>query len=165
MINEINLDEYVLVEPTSIKKVKKEITLYDIEVEDIHNFYIKTEYGDLLSHNCDGIHIVALLVNLFHQWFPKLFESGKIYSLNVPIMSYVENKKINYIYNLEEYKKLDSYRNIRYLKGLGSMSLEDWEYVFKKPNLTKFVPDSNSEKYLAMAFGYNAKLRKNWLEK
>ncbi len=162
---ELDLNEYHLVSYTSIKKVKKEITLYDIEVEGIHNFYIKTEYGDLLSHNCDGTHIAALLINLFHTWFPKLLDAGKVYKFELPIMSYEEDKKVKYVYDQKDFKHSDKMKNIRYLKGLGSISTNEWSDLFKNQILTKYVPDSHSVKFMTMAFGNNAKLRKSWLEK
>jgi DNA gyrase/topoisomerase IV subunit B len=54
--------------------------------------------------------------------------------------------------------------NINYLKGLGSLSLEDWQYVMQNRMLFQIKNDRNAEKYLDIAFGDSSKKRKDWLQ-
>jgi DNA gyrase/topoisomerase IV subunit B len=53
---------------------------------------------------------------------------------------------------------------VRYLKGLGSLSLEDWDYVMKNKKIATIMEDKKSKQYLEMAFGKSSMERKKWLE-
>ena len=64
----------------------------------------------------------------------------------------------------EVYSKVKKPTNVRYLKGLGSLSREDWEKIFGDMKLMKVNEDSRSAKTLEMAFGTNAAVRKKWLQ-
>lgn len=116
----------------------------------------------------DGIgHIASLIVNLFHKWFPNVILQGKLFILQTPLLSGDEGKKIRYFYSMRDYVKFNAKKkltNVRYLKGLGSLSRADWEYVFASMNLYRLTEDSRSDKMLEMAFGGNAALRKKWLQ-
>jgi DNA gyrase/topoisomerase IV subunit B len=111
----------------------------------------------------DGSHITALLINFFYRWFPKLVQNGKLFILVTPLISYTIDKKINYEYTLEDLKLPKNAKNVRYLKGLGSLSIEDWENVFKDMSLCKVIPDAYSMKHLDIGFSDDIKKRKRWL--
>jgi DNA gyrase/topoisomerase IV subunit B len=69
---------------------------------------------------------------------------------------------------LEEFKKESHSKrltNVRYLKGLGSLSLEDWDHVMKNKKVVKIVKDKKSTSMLEMAFGKSSEARKMWLSK
>jgi DNA gyrase/topoisomerase IV subunit B len=51
----------------------------------------------------------------------------------------------------------------RYLKGLGSLSLEDWEWVMTNKSLISIEESEDSKEKLEMAFGDSSELRKRWL--
>ena len=59
----------------------------------------------------------------------------------------------------------NEFKNVRYLKGLGSLDLKDWEIIFKNLQLNKIINDSTTDRFLEIAFGNDARLRKKWLEK
>ncbi len=161
------LENNTLVNAENIKHIKKRKVMYDIEIEDTNTFYIKTSVGDILSHNCDGHHISSLIINLFHKWFPNVIRQGKLFVLQTPLVSYEDGKKTRYCYSMKDYEKESSIKklsNIRYLKGLGSLSIKDWEMVFSDMRLLKITEDPKSAKILEMAFGTNAALRKKWLQ-
>lgn len=116
--------------------------------------------------DCDGAHIASLIINLFYLWFPKVIESGKLFILQTPLVSVDDSKKNRTYYSsLEEFGKAKNKKNPRYLKGLGSLSPEDWEYVFKNPDLLRVYTDSKSERSMKVAFGPDVNLRKRWLTK
>ncbi len=112
----------------------------------------------------DGIgHVVSLLINFFALWFPKMITMDKLYILQTPLISIEKGKERKYLYSLNE---IDGTQGaIRYLKGLGSLDIKDWEHVFKNMQLLKIKLDVNAMKNLKMAFGNDAILRKNWLRK
>jgi DNA gyrase/topoisomerase IV subunit B len=113
----------------------------------------------------DGAHITSLLINLFYLWFPWMIKQGRIQFLETPLVT-VGDKSKKYFYSLEEFKKgsgKSERGNIRYLKGLGSLSLEDWDYVMKNKRITVLVEDKKTKYHLDMAFGKSAMERKKWL--
>ena len=64
----------------------------------------------------------------------------------------------------EEFKKASVKSGaIRYLKGLGSLSLEDWDYVMKNKKITILTEDKKTKYHLDMAFGKSSMERKKWL--
>lgn len=114
----------------------------------------------------DGNHISALIINLFHKWFPWMIKEGRLGMLNTPLVSAGTGSKKEYFYGVEEFKKVSSKRklmNVRYLKGLGSLSLDDWENVMKDKKIVNIINDKNASAFLDMAFGKSADERKIWL--
>ena len=113
----------------------------------------------------DGAHITSLLINLFYLWFPWMIKQGRIQFLETPLVTTGDKAK-KYFYSLEEFKKgsgKSDKGNVRYLKGLGSLSLEDWDYVMKNKRITVLIEDKKTKYHLDMAFGKSAMERKKWL--
>ena len=162
----INLDDYVLIRPDYVVEKKSEVQkFYDIEVEDVHDFYIVSKDNSIkiLSHNCDGFHIASLLINLFYKWFPPVVKRGSLRILKIPLVSVGDSKKKKYYWDLEEFKKSKTSGNVRYLKGLGSLSLDDWEWVMSNKSLVCIEESGDSKDKLEMAFGDSSEARKKWL--
>lgn len=111
----------------------------------------------------DGAHITSLLINLFYKWFPTLIKNGRISFLRIPLVSVGDGKRRKYFWDLEEFKKEKISGTARYLKGLGSLSLEDWEWVMGSKVLINIEESSDSKEKLEMAFGNSSDLRKKWL--
>jgi topoisomerase-4 subunit B len=116
----------------------------------------------------DGIgHIASLVINFFHKWFPHVITEKKLHILDLPLYTLDKGKKRNYFFTSSEY---NAYRerwggtNVRYLKGLGSLSFDDWEYVFGNMKVYTLRADARANHYLNVAFGKSAQLRKKWLE-
>lgn len=162
-MQDINLNDYIMVQPSYIKKSKGDKIFYDIEIENDNTFFIKTLKYELLSHNCDGNHIASLILNFFNKWFPNIIKQGKLYKLITPLVSVEMKGKRKYYYSLDDFSKEANKSNARYLKGLGSNDLKDWEYIFTNLTLERMSPDEYSDKILTIVFGNNANLRKKWL--
>jgi len=112
----------------------------------------------------DGAHITSLLINLFYKWFPWLIKQNKLQILSTPLVSVGEKSK-KYFYSLEDFKKIPSREktNVRYLKGLGSLATDDWDFVMNNKKILCLKEDKKSEYHLEMAFGKLASERKKWL--
>jgi DNA gyrase/topoisomerase IV subunit B len=110
----------------------------------------------------DGSHITSLIINLFRRWFPTLVKEGKITLLRTPLVS-VGSTKREYFFTLDEFKKSSSRGNTRYLKGLGSLDLVDWEFVMKNKSIIDIQYTEEDMDILDMAFGDSAEARKKWL--
>jgi len=111
----------------------------------------------------DGSHITSLLINLFYKWFPTIVKHKRLSSLKIPLVSVGDGKKRKYFWDMDEFKAAKPSGNIRYLKGLGSLSLEDWEWVMGSKELVNIEESLDSKDKLEMAFGDSADARKKWL--
>lgn len=112
----------------------------------------------------DGSHISSLILNFLYKWFPYTLEQGKVFQLKTPIITGQDGKELKRFYSLEEFKKFKKpLKNLRYLKGLGSLSISDWEHVFSEMYLEQFVIDKGSKSVMDMAFGDSSKAKKDWL--
>lgn len=126
--------------------------------------YIATDWDP------DGIgHIASLLTNLFTKWFPNVIEQDRLQILSTPLVSVDVNKERKYFYSLKDFGEYqasteDKYTNVRYLKGLGSLSLEDWENIMKYKDCFRMYKDKSANKLLYVAFDAPSKYRKKWLE-
>jgi len=113
----------------------------------------------------DGAHITSLLINLFYSWFPWMIKQGRVQFLETPLVSSGDKSK-KYYYSLDEFKKTSGKSdksNIRYLKGLGSLSLDDWDHVMKNKRIVTLIEDKKTKYHLNMAFGKSSEERKKWL--
>jgi DNA gyrase/topoisomerase IV subunit B len=120
------------------------------------------------DEDADGQHISSLLINFFHKWFPQLIEAKKLFKIITPLVVCTLGKDRKYFYTMEEYHdfiKDNKVTSVNYLKGLGSLSLDDWEYVMQNKVLFQIMVDRSAVKYLDIAFGVSAAKRKKWLEK
>jgi len=114
----------------------------------------------------DGAHISSLILNFLYKWFPHVIKAGKVFKLETPIVTAKYGNVLERFYSLNDFNQKNEkkkYTNVRYLKGLGSLSLDDWEYTFKNLRLTRFVIDDKSKKSFEMAFDEDSEKRKLWL--
>ena len=115
----------------------------------------------------DGQHISSLIINLFHKWFPHIIADGKLFKLVTPLVVCDEGKGRKYFQTLEEFETFGKNKKlygVNYLKGLGSLNLEDWSYVMKNKIFFQIMDDRSSNRFLEIAFGDSSLKRKKWLE-
>jgi DNA gyrase/topoisomerase IV subunit B len=92
-----------------------------------------------------------------------MVKQGRIHFLETPLVTVGDRSK-KYYYSLDEFKKSSNRGGaVRYLKGLGSLSMDDWDYVMKNKRITILVEDKKTKYHLDMAFGKSAMERKKWL--
>jgi len=121
----------------------------------------------------DGDDIFTLLVNLFYQFWPELFDKHYtpfVYRLVAPnVVVSKSGKRIHFTRRSEFEKVKDKYKGwtVEYMKGLGSMWKEDWEMVLtgETDTLVPIIDDGNISSTLTLLFGENADARKEWLSK
>ena len=169
----IDLSEYKLVKPESITIEEGINKFYDIEVEDDHTFYIVGENDLILTHNCDGNAISALLLNFFYKYWPDMFDRRMIYKVETPIVVAIpksKTKKKILFYTQTEYndwyiKNDVKQYEIKYKKGLGALVDDEYNNIINNPKLTLISRDDMSENSLDIWFGKNSDLRKTELLK
>jgi DNA gyrase/topoisomerase IV subunit B len=114
----------------------------------------------------DGQHISSLIINFFNKWFPYIIEEGRLLKLVTPLVVCDYKKGRKYFNTLEEFNeftKTQKPSNVNYLKGLGSLSIDDWKFVMENKVLFQIVKDRSSNKFLDIAFGDSTEKRKTWL--
>jgi len=116
----------------------------------------------------DGAHIFCLITNFFYRWFPYIITEGRLFRLVIPLISTEGAKGRNYFYDKREFEthaKGKTVRELRFLKGLGSLDLRDWEFVMTNKRLLQVqLGDQDvAKKYMLMSFGTDAAPRKKWL--
>ncbi len=118
----------------------------------------------------DGSNICTLLLNLFYQFWPELFNKDYepvIYRLVAPnVVASKGNKRVHFTTMADYEKNKDKHKGwtIEYMKGLGSCSKIDWEMMLSGDEyLIPFVDDGNMKNTLNLLFSDNTDKRKEWL--
>lgn len=119
----------------------------------------------------DGDDIFTLLVNLFHHFWPELFDRKNppvVHRLIAPNVCLVKGKQRVHFPRRSDYEKVkDRYPGyeVRYYKGLGSMAKEDWTMVLsgKTDTMIPLYDDGLLQDALTLLFSDNAEARKKWL--
>lgn len=107
------------------------VPVYDLEVEDNHNFFA----NDLVVHNS---HIANLITTLFYQHAPEMIKQGLIYKLEAPYYKVESSKKVEYFY-YDEKDKVDFNKNVTKLKGLGSYNLDEVKQFMTDPKNRRLI--------------------------
>jgi len=118
----------------------------------------------------DGIHIRALVMNLFRVMFPDLFRSdGFLTSMLTPVIKVRTAKEDLSFYSLDDFRKWRSKHakttsTVKYLKGLGSSSGADAKEYFRKMRVVEYEYTKESDDRMSLAFSKTrADDRKEWL--
>jgi len=115
----------------------------------------------------DGQHIASLIINFFYKWFPYVIQEGRLLKLVTPLVVCDWQGGRKYFFTLDEFAKFSQNKKlsgVNYLKGLGSLSIEDWQWVMNNKVLFNIIEDRSSKKFLEIAFGDSSQKRKSWLE-
>lgn len=121
-------------------------------------------YGKIMvltDSDVDGTHIKALLVNLFHYWWPSLVKMDYIQTIRTPIVKAIKGNKVIEFFTEQDYSKwkesgvnVNGY-HIRYFKGLGTSKKEDAKDTFKRIDDLKidyYYKDNKCDESILLAF-------------
>lgn len=119
----------------------------------------------------DGSSIMALLVNLFYQFWPELFDPNYepfIHRLIAPNIVVSKNKDRKHFTSRAAYEQhKDKYKGwtVEYMKGLGSLHKVDWKLMMDNLDdfLLPFQDDGKLKETLTLIFGPDTDNRKKWL--
>jgi len=128
----------VIKDPRKIKSDKELLEIAKILGIDFSGTQNKLNYDNIViasDADLDGEHILALLLGYFYMVAPEYLKQGKFYRFLTPIAITYKNNKINkMIFNFDELKNVSKNETIEYKKGLGSLTEEEWEELFKRYN-------------------------------
>ena len=123
----------------------------------------------------DGTNIASMLLGWWYRLCPDLYKQHKIYRLNTPVVI-VEDAKENikdWFFNLNDFKKweatnTDKKLKIIYLKGLGSLSTSQLDFIIQKQGfdslLEEYTLDDQSDEYFKNWLGPDAEPRKKYMK-
>ncbi|ARB05784.1 hypothetical protein fHeYen901_11 [Yersinia phage fHe-Yen9-01] len=109
--------------------------------------------------------IYPALLAFFTQW-PELFEQGRIRFVKTPVIIAQVGKTQKWFYDLPEYdaaKETMPKHSIRYIKGLGSLTRDEYEKVIQEPVYDVVSLPENWKDLFEMLLGKNPDLRKEWM--
>ena len=153
--------------PTEVMKNKELSELMSIIGLELGEPAIDLNYGQigiLADADYDGFSIAALLVNFFSNW-KELFDEERVLLIKSPIVIAKKGKNVKRYYDLADFtnEKLDTSWKIEYNKGLGSLSVEEYDLMINNPVTEVIEYDSGAGSSLETAFGKNSIPRKQWL--
>ena len=113
----------------------------------------------------DGIgHISPLLLAFFYKYWPRLFKEKRVKITRTPIMISTSGKEVKWFYTYEEageFKSKQSGWKHRYIKGLGSLTEDEYSTIINEPVYDTVTVDN--AKMFEMMFGKEAQLRKEYM--
>ena len=132
-------------------------------------------YGKIViatDADVDGSDIFTLLINLFFQFWPELFNPDYepiVYRLIAPNVCLVKGKRrVHFVSRADYDKKKNKYKGwtVKYYKGLGSMHRNDWDIILSGDTnaLIPIIDDGNMKDTLELLFGPSSDNRKKWLQ-
>ena len=85
----------------------------------------------------DGYCIAGQIIAFLATHFSGVLKAGKVYRALSPIMKAIKGKDIKYYYTLDEFRKDKNTKGykIKYYKGLGSLTKEDYSEMINNPRL------------------------------
>lgn len=130
-------------------------------VSDMTYKYIAT----LTDADHDGIgHISPLLIAFFYKFWPRLLNEHRVKITRTPIMISSKGSEVKWFYTYEEASAFKADNNDwkhRYIKGLGSLTEEEYDQIINKPIYDTVTVDDAS--VFQMMFGKDANLRKEYM--
>lgn len=120
----------------------------------------------------DGDGMFVNLVNLFYQNWPELLVKQKepfLYRMQAPNIVAVTNKTRIHFHTKEQFDankhKIKTKYEVEYMKGLGSMTIQDWKMCLEGFNFLPIFSDDEMKEWLSIFFGDSSDKRKEWLGK
>jgi DNA gyrase/topoisomerase IV subunit B len=112
----------------------------------------------------DGNHISGLLLSFFYKFWPRLFTEGRIAITRTPIMISTKGKDTKWFYSYNdarEFKSKNTGWHHRYIKGLASLTEEEYDVIINQPRFD--VIEIDNDKWFTVMFGKDSEPRKQWL--
>jgi DNA gyrase/topoisomerase IV subunit B len=148
------------------KELSEVIAILGLDINnpnDLSNMTYKNIWT-LTDADVDGNKISTLLVAFFYKFWPKLFDEGRVFLLKTPIMIASKGSNTRWFYTYseaDEFKQNNSGFEIRYIKGLGLLTAQEYSEILNNPVLYQITIDDAS--YLQMMFGNDSQARKDFM--
>lgn len=115
---------------------------YCLEVEKNHNFFIGP--NDILTFNCDGLHINVLVILIISKFFPEIIKEKRLSIILPPLYGAYKNKSFIPLYSIDDVSKYkENGYTIQRFKGLGEMNSDQMRIIFNS-NIEYIVKESKN---------------------
>jgi DNA gyrase/topoisomerase IV subunit B len=114
----------------------------------------------------DGNHITGLLLAFFYRFWPRLFEESRVHVTRTPIMISTKGTETKWFYtynNARDFKNKNSGWKHRYIKGLASLTEDEYDKIINDPVFSTIEIDNPS--WFEVMMGDSSEPRKQWLRK
>ena len=149
------------------KELGELIAILGLDINDPDSVDNMTYSGvaTLTDADHDGAgHITPLIIAFFYKFWPRLLTEKRIHITRSPIMISTNGKDVKWFFTYteaNEFKANCKGYSHRYIKGLGSLTEDEYDRVINDPVLDTVTVDDAS--YFQMMFGGNAQLRKEFM--
>jgi len=168
MGKDYNRPEYTIKKIIDVSEKYKDTYVYDFETEN-HHFH--SSIGNIVVHNCDGLHVSSLIMNFFHSLFPSILKRKNpfLISMQTPIVRVFRKEGDLLFYDENKFKEFSNNQTskikCKYYKGLGTTRSEDVKDTFGE-KMVDYINDDNCDKSFNKVFHIKfSDQRKEWLEK
>lgn len=148
------------------KELSELIAVLGLDINDpesVDNMAYDT-VATLADADHDGNHIAALLMAFFYKFWPRLYTENRIAMTRTPILISNKGKDVKWFYSYNEAKKFKEtskgYHH-RYIKGLASLTEEEYHDIINNPVLSNIVIDDPA--WFEVMMGKDSAPRKDWL--
>jgi DNA gyrase/topoisomerase IV subunit B len=149
------------------KELSELVAILGLDITDPNSVDDMT-YGSiatLTDADHDGIgHISPLLIAFFYKFWPRLFKEKRIKITRTPIMISTKDKETKWFYTYDDanvFKTSEKGWKHRYIKGLGSLTEEEYDRIINQPVYDVVTVDD--AKLFEMMFGKDSTQRKIFL--
>lgn len=115
----------------------------------------------LTDADVDGDNISGLIYGYLRQYWPSLFDQGRVLRLCTPSHIIVRGNNREHYYGDSLPKKIDG--RLIYIKGLGSLTLPDVKAIFADPKFEQMVPDEGADALMQIVLGEASQEKREWL--
>jgi DNA gyrase/topoisomerase IV subunit B len=120
----------------------------------------------LSDADVDGGHIAALIVAFLYKFWPRLITENRVHITKSPIMISTDGKRTEWFYDYHTAKKFkndpkNSRFKHRYIKGLASLTPEEYDVIINKPVF--YTVSVDDPRWFDVMFGSDSQQRKDWL--
>jgi DNA gyrase/topoisomerase IV subunit B len=149
------------------KELSELISVLGLDITDpdsVDNMDYKT-VATLADADHDGNHISGLLLAFFYRFWPRLFTEGRVVITRTPIMISTKGGKTEWFYSYDaarEFKSKNTGWHHRYIKGLASLTEEEYDVIINQPRFDQIQIDN--AKWFDVMFGKDSEPRKQWLK-
>lgn len=129
---------------------------------DIRDMYYR-DVAILVDADVDGKgSIFPLLLAFFYNW-PELYNQNRVKFVRTPVVIATKGKDTKWFYSMTSYRKerLGKTWNIRYIKGLGSLTEKEYKRVINEPVFDDITIDDPEG--FELLFGNDTDKRKDWM--
>lgn len=160
------------------QEIKEVMNILNLDLTKKSNEEQQIEFEKIViatDADIDGTNIASMLLGWWYRLCPNLYKQHKIYRLNTPVVI-VEDAKENikqWFFNLNDFKRweasnIDKKLKIVYLKGLGSLSTSQLDFIIQKQGfdslLEEYTLDEQSDEYFKNWLGSDAEPRKKYMK-